>query len=157
MAEFSEALLVPAAISTLRKIQHDSDQSLRILACYRRSGRRRALSHSERAALEDVLENVVKQSVDAVIFFAAAILSVKSMGAIGGQTAQALISINYMTAPKKQFLKPRDWLAQIGIDPVSLARSTLSNIPDEAQRRIAYILGAAAITTGYLPVRELAR
>lgn len=152
MANFIDALIVPAVLSTVKKVQHDSDESLRILAKYRDdcARRQRDLRQEEMVALDDIINNVARQGTDAIIFFLGALLAVKTFGTVGGQTAQALISINYMTAPKRQFLKPREWLLYAASDLLPQRSSRISSeIPPDIRQKLAYSLGAFGKATGY--------
>lgn len=147
---FVDALKVPAILSTLRKVQHDSDRALRVLNTYYRTNKycevRAPLSGVEEEALSDILANAVEQSLGAIMLFAAAHGAFVQGGVMAGQAAQVFISVNAMTAPKSQFVNPGRlfgrWSGRAGM-------ANLEVLPSGARILLAFELGRLAEATGY--------
>lgn len=146
---FTEALQIPAVLSTIKKIQHDSDEALRVLEGYytrRQGGSVKALRAAEEAALSDVLANGLEQSLAGIVTYFVAHSAVVLGGVVGGQVAQILISVNSMTAPKSRFVDPGQLFVTIS---GRANHANISALPAEARECLAYALGRLASATGY--------
>lgn len=149
---FIDALKIPAIVSTVRRIQADSGESLRVLHVYYNANRHLtparqfpSLSAAEMAAVHDILDVVVRQSMDAVIFYTFAYSLFASGGVLAGQAAQIAISVNAMTAPKKQFIRPHAQLTWLFSDSLT----TWGQLPQPLAVRMAFVFGWIAEVTGY--------
>jgi hypothetical protein len=143
---FLDALKIPAIIAM---VGNDAGDSLRVLHSYalrcQETNKRPPLSDLEAAALQDILEIVVQQSLNAVVFYIFAYCAIQAGGVFAGQAAQVLISINAMTAPKSQFVKPHEWL---GMRDAGDAPALWARLLGAIGPQVAFALGKLAEMTG---------
>lgn len=148
---FADALQIPAIISMIKRVQHESQAELMLVGDYYKRCHDRglgiALESKEKAALAKLLGSLVEHGINSVIFYIFAHLSCAGLGVFGGRLSQIVISANYMSAPGKEVIRPAAWLlSAIGVDPKSVINVAES---DAISERVAYIFGFAAHSLGY--------
>ncbi len=146
---FVDALKIPAVLSTLRKIQMDCGDSLRVLHGYkarRDSGGCTMLTGEEQCALENIFQVTLEQTITATILFLLAEGAFIAGGVLLGQTAQLAISLNTMSAPGKQGIHPGKRLAETCPRAVP---NVLQMLRIEDKSRLAMAFGAIAGASGY--------
>jgi len=147
---FGSALVIPAAVSTLKQAQREAAAELHILADYHRSviavGKLLAPTSQERAAAQEVGRVVSRELLNGAAFF----LAVKAVVALGGPAAGMLaqlgITLNSMLSPQQtQQLNPaRALLDRIGRQP-----DWLRQLPEAQQRQFMDHVGRFAVGCGY--------
>lgn len=145
-----DALKIPAIIAGFKKVQVDCIDSLKILHGYfvrnQNSQTLDALTAQEDIALSEVIKTLAKQSIDGIFLYWFAHQAWIAGGTFTGQITQMLVSINLITAPRKQFIKPGEWIIK---QMIAEDNERAEGGSKKLRCKLSYCLGKVADWTGY--------
>lgn len=147
---FGAALVIPAAVSTLKQAQREAAAELHVLADYHRAGRAAgalpAPSPAELRAAQEVGRVISREMVNGAAFF----LAVKAVVALGGPAAGMLaqlgITLNSMLSPQQtQQVNPARALFEL----IERQPDWVGRLPEVQRRQFMDYVGRFAVGCGY--------